>query len=108
MTNNVLSYSLNNQDLNDIEEVRIQLKSSNTNTFSELSNRSFLSSTNLHFEVEAECRTFMRKGVTFANKQKKRKTTKKKLEATRKWSIEEKNEGNTKSCEKAYARTSTR
>ena len=74
MTNNVLSYSLNNQDLNDIEEVRIQLKSSNTNTFSEFSNRSFLSSKNLHFEVDAECRTFMRKGVTFANKQKKRKT----------------------------------
>ena len=74
MTNNVLSYSLNNQDLNDIEEVRIQLKSSNTNTFSELSNRSFLSSRNPHSEVEAGCRTFMRKGVTFANKQKKRKT----------------------------------
>lgn len=70
MTNNVLSYSLNNQDLNDIEEVRIQLKSSNTNTFSELSNRSFLSSKNPHFEVEAECRTFMWEG---ANKQKKKK-----------------------------------
>lgn len=112
MTKKVLSYSLNNQDLNDIEELRIQPKSSNTNTFSESSNRSFLSSKNPHFEVEAECRTFMRKGVTFANKQKKRKTKhnkkKEKLEATRKWSIEEKNEGNTKSCEKAYARTSTR
>ena len=78
MTNNVLSYSLNNQDLNDIEEVRIQLKSSNTNTFSELSNTSFLSSKNPHFEVEAGCRTFMRKGVTFASKQKKRKTKQKK------------------------------
>ena len=113
MTNKVLSYSLNNQDLNDIEELRIQLKSSNTNTFSELSDRSFLSSKNPHFEVEAECRTFMRKRVTFTNKQKERKTKqnktkKEKLEATRKWSIEEKNEGNAKSCEKAHARTSTR
>ena len=70
MTNNVLSYSLNNQDLNDTEEVRIQLKSSNTNTFGELSNRSFPSSKNPHFEVEAECRTFMWEG---ANKQKEKK-----------------------------------
>lgn len=79
MTNNILSYSLNNQDLNDIEEVRIQLESSNTNTCSELSNKSFLSSKNRHFEVEAGRTTFMRKGVTFANKQKKRKTKQKKI-----------------------------
>ena len=77
MTNNILSYSLNNQDPNDIEEVRIQLESSNTDTCSELSNKSFLSSKNRHFEVEAGRTTFMRKGVTFANKQKKRKTKQK-------------------------------
>ena len=70
MTNKVLIYSLNNQDLNDVEEVRIQLKSSKTNTFGELSNRSFPSSKNPHFEVDAECRIFMCEG---ANKQKKKK-----------------------------------
>ena len=51
-------------------------------------------------EKELRLQTTKRKG--------KKNTKEEKLEETRKWSIAAKNEGNTKSCEKAYARTSTR